>query len=99
MSDSSETPEESFSSTLGWIALSVGCSVTVVLANKAVFTHFAVSCATSLTALHFLFSTITLSVAGELNFFEKKYLPFKENMEIALLGVLSIVCMNLSLHR
>ena len=105
---------------LGWIVLSVCTSVTVVLANKAVFVplsprpphpplssprdprttcpeiprcnldltpqfreqeHFRVSCATTLTSVHFLFSTVALSICAHTGFFEKKSMPLRQTLE------------------
>uniref|UniRef100_A0A7S3WG32 Sugar phosphate transporter domain-containing protein n=1 Tax=Emiliania huxleyi TaxID=2903 RepID=A0A7S3WG32_EMIHU len=86
-----------WSLTLGAALANVGCSVSLVLVNKAVFSA-GFNFPMSLTFLHFAFTVAFYRLLAACGAFEPRSLPHAEAFKVAGFGVGSIGFMNISLH-
>jgi len=79
------------------IILNICFSVVIVLLNKFIYTHFSFPNMT-MTCLHFIFTTIGVSVCYKLNVFNRKCLPVwpMASMSLSFCGFVTLT--NLSLE-
>ena len=79
------------------LVLNICCSITIVLLNKWIYTHYAFPNIT-LTCIHFVVTTLGLLICKNLNLFQPKSLPFMHMLPLALSFCGFVVFTNLSLE-
>ncbi|KAF8047696.1 hypothetical protein N665_2867s0005 [Sinapis alba] len=96
MAPVSKADKKTAADAAAWM-FNVVTSVGIIIVNKALMATYGYSFATTLTGLHFAFTTLMTIVLRCLGYIQPSHLPFAELLRFILFANFSIVGMNVSL--
>lgn len=96
MAPASKAEKKAAVDAAAWM-FNVVTSVGIIMVNKALMATYGFSFATTLTGLHFAFTTIMTSVLRWLGYIQSSHLPLADLLKFVIFANFSIVGMNVSL--
>ena len=97
VSTTTSQSDSTYVSTIGWILSSTSVSVGIILVNKYVMNNYGFKFVFTLTSLHLLVTGIGMYLASLFGLFERRRLPFSENLLMSIFCIGSVAFMNFSL--